>query len=130
MPVNYNRGFTKKGGLPGASNNSGPGFYLGCTSIARTAKSNNKDAYHTGAEVGLHPNARKIVAIIKTNNYCNELENKDEGYVAINYMDSHPALGSYDSYVNSISAETLNRIAYETLGEIFNANLLSNIQTP
>jgi len=130
LPVNYNRGFTKKSGPHGDRDNKGPGFYLGCTSIARTAKFNNKDAYHTGDDVGLHPRARKIVAIIKTNNYCNELENKDEGYVAINYMDSHRALGSYDSYVESISAETLNRIAYDTLGQIFDANLLSNIPTP
>ena len=130
LSVIYNRGFTKRGGMLGLENNSGPGFYLGCTSIARTAKSTNEAAFHSGADVGLSPGARKIVAIIKTNNYCNELENKDEGYVAINYMDSHPALGSYDSYVNSISAETLNRIAYDTLDGIFDAKLLSNIPTP
>jgi len=59
-----------------SNNESGVGFFLGCTVLSRTKPEKNLQTISQGGDAGLHPKSRRIIAIFKTNNFCNDAENK------------------------------------------------------
>lgn len=97
LPTNHDLGYhepdklTPSSGWPPqnpVNNENGPGFFLGATIIARTKNLNNNSDVQSMIPISEPASSRRILAIFKTNNYCNEAENTSPfAYFALKYMD-------------------------------------------